>query len=185
MQNFKDLVAGHFCNHAHDILMACKAYTEGIQFGCLHVRENGNKEACSIKFKNDVTSYIKCLVDAFNKIGAKEAIEFVRSAHIDAKIISSISPLPTHAEYKLRIDKLREEVTNLRVRHLSIEHVKMDKDGAKTSPMKYLENEDVLKRYKTFKKFDTVADHSDHLFSANTTPMKQVSVCYNWMIHLI
>nr|GEV76947.1 hypothetical protein [Tanacetum cinerariifolium] len=172
-KNFKDLVAGHFCNRAHDILMACKAYTEGIQFGCLHLRENGNKEACSIKFKNDVTSYIKRLVDAFNKIGAKEAIEVVRSAHIDVKIISSISPLPTHAEYNSRIDRLREEVTNLRVRHLSIEHVKMDKDGANTKPMKYLDNEDVLKRYKKFKKFDIVTDHSDHLFSANTSPMKQ------------
>ncbi|GJX84554.1 ubiquitin-conjugating enzyme family protein [Tanacetum coccineum] len=114
-KNFKDLVAGHFCNRAHDILMACKAHTEGIQFGCLHLRENGNKEACCIKFKNDVTSYIKRLVDAFNKIGAKEAIEVVCSAHIDVKIISSISPLPTHAEYKSRIDRLKEEVTNLSV----------------------------------------------------------------------
>ncbi|XP_039686651.1 putative ubiquitin-conjugating enzyme E2 38 [Medicago truncatula] len=34
-KNFEDLVVGHFYSRAHDILRSCKAYTEGVQVGCL------------------------------------------------------------------------------------------------------------------------------------------------------
>ncbi|KAI3755331.1 hypothetical protein L1987_55128 [Smallanthus sonchifolius] len=46
--------------------------------------------------------------------------------------------------------------------------------GAKTCPIAMLHDQDVLKSYKNFKKFDTVVDHSDHLFS--TSPMGKASV---------
>ncbi|KAJ0865578.1 putative ubiquitin-conjugating enzyme E2, ubiquitin-conjugating enzyme/RWD [Helianthus annuus] len=78
---FEDLVIGHFQHHVRDILMACKAYTEGVQVGCVvkgglqKVGEGNN--SCSAKFKHDVASYVKTLVAAFERIGAKEAQEFL------------------------------------------------------------------------------------------------------------
>ncbi|XP_071691937.1 probable ubiquitin-conjugating enzyme E2 26 isoform X2 [Rutidosis leptorrhynchoides] len=80
-KNFEDLVVGHFRNRVRDILMACKAYTEGVQVGCLvkggvqDVDEGDNN--CSAQFKNGVSSYLKTLIAAFKKIGANEADEFL------------------------------------------------------------------------------------------------------------
>ncbi|MFS7980514.1 putative ubiquitin-conjugating enzyme E2, ubiquitin-conjugating enzyme/RWD [Helianthus anomalus] len=80
-KNFEDLVVGHFRNCVVDILMACKAYTEGVQVGCLvkggvqDVDEDNSK--CSQQFRNDVASYSKTLIAEFMKIGAKEAEEFL------------------------------------------------------------------------------------------------------------
>ncbi|PWA37635.1 ubiquitin-conjugating enzyme family protein [Artemisia annua] len=60
---FEDLVVGHFRYHVRDILMACKAYTEGVQIGSLMrggVQDvDEGQESCSYKFKTDVVSYIK------------------------------------------------------------------------------------------------------------------------------
>lgn len=84
-------MVGHFRNHVRDILMACKAYTEGLQVGRFikgSVQDiDEGKNSCSITFKNNVATYIKTLIDAFCKIGAKEAVEFI---HLSEKI----SPLP-------------------------------------------------------------------------------------------
>ncbi|XP_024979927.1 probable ubiquitin-conjugating enzyme E2 26 [Cynara cardunculus var. scolymus] len=80
-KNFEDLVIGHFRNRVRDILMACKAYTEGVQVGCLvkggvqDVDEGG--KSCSTEFKNNVASYVKVLISAFKEIGAKESQEFI------------------------------------------------------------------------------------------------------------
>ncbi|PWA90084.1 ubiquitin-conjugating enzyme family protein [Artemisia annua] len=78
---FEDLVVGHFRHSVRDILMACKAYTEGVQVGSLlrgGVQDvDDGEESCSYKFKTDVVSYIKVLIDAFKSIGAKEAEEFL------------------------------------------------------------------------------------------------------------
>ncbi|KAL8223680.1 hypothetical protein R6Q57_019155 [Mikania cordata] len=80
-KHFEDLVIGHFQHHVRDILMACKAYTEGVQVGCLvkggvqDVDEGSN--SCSPNFRHVVGSYIKKLVAAFEKIGAKEAQNFL------------------------------------------------------------------------------------------------------------
>ncbi|KAK1414310.1 hypothetical protein QVD17_30054 [Tagetes erecta] len=79
-KHFEDLVIGHFQHRVRDILMACKAYTEGVQVGSLvkggvqDVDEGNN--SCSPNFKHDVGSYIKTLIAAFTKIGAKEAEDF-------------------------------------------------------------------------------------------------------------
>ncbi|XP_076924254.1 putative ubiquitin-conjugating enzyme E2 38 [Bidens hawaiensis] len=78
--HFEDLVIEHFKSHVVDILMACKAYTEGVQVGCVvkggvqNVDDGSN--SCSQKLKDDVASYIATLIAAFEKIGAKEAKEF-------------------------------------------------------------------------------------------------------------
>ncbi|XP_076882538.1 putative ubiquitin-conjugating enzyme E2 38 [Bidens hawaiensis] len=85
-KNFKDLVIEHFRSRVLDILTACKAYTEGVQVGCVvkggaqNVDEGSN--GCSQKFKDDVASFIKTLIAAFEKIGANEVKEFV---HLSVK----------------------------------------------------------------------------------------------------
>nr|XP_043624636.1 putative ubiquitin-conjugating enzyme E2 38 [Erigeron canadensis] len=71
-KNFEDFVVGHFRTRVGDIKMACKAYMEGLQLGCLV-----SDVTCSIEFKNDVASCIKSLLDGFDKIGAKGAQEFL------------------------------------------------------------------------------------------------------------
>nr|GEV54617.1 probable ubiquitin-conjugating enzyme E2 26 [Tanacetum cinerariifolium] len=80
-KHFEDLVVGHFRHRVRDILMACKAYTEGVQVGSLvrgGVQDvDEGEESCSYKFKTDVVSYIKVLIDVFKSIGAKEAEEFL------------------------------------------------------------------------------------------------------------
>lgn len=95
MQNFEGLVVGHFRNRVVDILLACKAYMEGRQVGCVQ-EEEGNKGTGSITFRNDVSSCIKPLVAAFYKIGANEATEFLF-------LSEKKSPLPastlTHVSY--------------------------------------------------------------------------------------
>ncbi|XP_071715780.1 uncharacterized protein [Rutidosis leptorrhynchoides] len=56
-KNFEELVVRHFRNRVGDILMACKAYMEGAQVGCLvrggvqDVDEGDNK--CSANFKKE------------------------------------------------------------------------------------------------------------------------------------
>ena len=43
--------------------------------------------------------------------------------------------------------------------------------------MEGLDNEDVLRRYQNFSKFDTVVDHSYHFFSSKRYEMNQVVQC--------
>ncbi|GJX01810.1 ubiquitin-conjugating enzyme/RWD-like protein [Tanacetum coccineum] len=71
-KNFEDFVVGYFRNHMRDILMAYKAYMEGLRVGCPvnGLQEEGNKGSCSITFKNDLASCFDPLVTAFKKIGA-------------------------------------------------------------------------------------------------------------------
>ncbi|XP_071716485.1 putative ubiquitin-conjugating enzyme E2 38 [Rutidosis leptorrhynchoides] len=80
-KNFEELVVGHFRNRVGDILMACKAYMEGVQVGCfvrggVQIIDNGDTKR-SAQFKNSISTYIKTLVAAFKKIGANEADEFL------------------------------------------------------------------------------------------------------------
>lgn len=98
-KNFEDLVIGHFRNRVRDILMACKAYTEGVQVGCLvkggvqDVDEDG--KSCSAEFKNNVASYVKVLISAFKKMGAKEAEEFSGLSKKISRPVDSASSAPT------------------------------------------------------------------------------------------
>ena len=87
MQNFEDLVVGHFRKHVSSILKACEGYTEGVQVGCFG-KEEGNKETCSIEFKNDVAEQIKPLVASFKKIGATMAEDFL---HLSEKKVSLLA----------------------------------------------------------------------------------------------
>ncbi|KAG8364941.1 hypothetical protein BUALT_Bualt18G0051000 [Buddleja alternifolia] len=81
---FEDFVVGHFCKHARDILVSCKAYLEGAQVGCLvkggvQDVDEGDK-SCSLHFKHNLAGFITVLVNTFSQIGAKDCQEFLSLA---------------------------------------------------------------------------------------------------------
>ncbi|KAL3848637.1 hypothetical protein ACJIZ3_010519 [Penstemon smallii] len=80
-KHFEEFVVGHFCKHARNILVSCKAYLEGAQVGCLvkggvQDVDEGDK-SCSQEFKKNLAGFIITLVNAFTKIGAKDCQEFI------------------------------------------------------------------------------------------------------------
>ncbi|XP_058217738.1 probable ubiquitin-conjugating enzyme E2 25 isoform X2 [Rhododendron vialii] len=83
-KHFEDLVLGHFCKHAQDILAACKAYMEGVQVGCLAgggVQDvDAGSKSCSTLFKSNLAKYITVLVQTFSLIGAKDCEKFLSLA---------------------------------------------------------------------------------------------------------
>ncbi|KAK4723452.1 hypothetical protein R3W88_026231 [Solanum pinnatisectum] len=78
---FEDFVLGHFFRSAQDILVACKAYSDGAQVGSL-VRggvqdvDEGDK-SCSPTFKASLAGFIKTVIDAFKEIGVKDCDKFL------------------------------------------------------------------------------------------------------------
>ncbi|PWA72128.1 ubiquitin-conjugating enzyme family protein [Artemisia annua] len=88
-KNFEDLVAGHFRKQVSSILKACEAYTEGVQVGGFGKKKEGNKETCSIEFKNDVAEQIKPLVASFKKIGATMAEDFLHLSEKKASLLAA------------------------------------------------------------------------------------------------
>ncbi|KAF5728312.1 Ubiquitin-conjugating enzyme 25 putative isoform 1 [Tripterygium wilfordii] len=79
-KHFEDFVRGHFYKCAHDILVACKAYMDGAQVGCLvkggvQDVDEGDK-SCSDKFKGSLPGFIEMLVGEFKKTGAKNLDKF-------------------------------------------------------------------------------------------------------------
>ncbi|KAK9152757.1 hypothetical protein Sjap_000237 [Stephania japonica] len=80
LQNFEALVAEHFREQAHAILISCKAYMEGAQVGCLvggvQDLEEGDK-SCSIGFKTQVSEIVRTLIPELTRIGAKECEQFL------------------------------------------------------------------------------------------------------------
>jgi len=81
LQYFEDFVLGHFFRSAQDILVACKAYTDGAQVGSL-VRggvqdvDEGDK-SCSPTFKASLAGFIKTVIDTFKEIGVKDCDKFL------------------------------------------------------------------------------------------------------------
>lgn len=64
---------GHFLNRGHDILVACKAYMDGAQVGCLvkggvQDVDEGDK-SCSKQFKESLINFMHTLVNEFSRIG--------------------------------------------------------------------------------------------------------------------
>ncbi|KAG4986339.1 hypothetical protein JHK86_034030 [Glycine max] len=74
--NFKDFVAGNFCSRAHDILVACKAYIDGAQVGCVvkggaqDVDQGGSSS--SVQFRTSLAAFVNMLVNEFTQVGAKD-----------------------------------------------------------------------------------------------------------------
>ena len=91
---------GHFYNRAHDILVACKAYMEGAQVGCLvkggvQDVDEGDK-SCSKQFKESLTGYVNMLVKELATIGAKDCEKFLSPATTVNKPLGGL-PLPEAA----------------------------------------------------------------------------------------
>ncbi|CAL0328887.1 unnamed protein product [Lupinus luteus] len=80
-KNFEEFVAGHFCSRAHDILIACKAYMDGGQVGCLVKGEVQDVDpvdrSCSKLFKNSLAGCVNMLVREFTRTGAKDCDKFL------------------------------------------------------------------------------------------------------------
>ncbi|XVE80143.1 hypothetical protein DITRI_Ditri14bG0115700 [Diplodiscus trichospermus] len=80
-KHFEDFVVGHFYKRAHDILVACKAYMDGAQVGCLvkggvQDVDEGDK-SCSQKFKESVAGCVNMLVKEFTVLGVKDCEKFL------------------------------------------------------------------------------------------------------------
>nr|XP_043635529.1 uncharacterized protein LOC122606735 [Erigeron canadensis] len=74
-KNFEDLVVGHFHRRVHVILRACRDYwNDWKTVPCLVGDENHKR---SIKFVRDIASCSKPLLEAFNRIGAKDAQKYL------------------------------------------------------------------------------------------------------------
>ncbi|PRQ31288.1 putative aminoacyltransferase, E1 ubiquitin-activating enzyme [Rosa chinensis] len=83
-KHFEDFVVGHFRDRAHDILVACKAYMDGAQVGCLvkggvQDVDEGDK-SCSQRFKDSLAGHMPMLVKEFTHIGVKDCEKYVSAA---------------------------------------------------------------------------------------------------------
>ncbi|KAI4333668.1 hypothetical protein L6164_018448 [Bauhinia variegata] len=79
-KNFRDFVLGHFRSRAHDILVACKAYMDGAQVGCVKggVQDvDEGDRSCSEQFKKSLAHSVDQLVKEFAKIGFKDSEKFI------------------------------------------------------------------------------------------------------------
>ncbi|GMN44855.1 hypothetical protein TIFTF001_014051 [Ficus carica] len=89
--HFEDFVMGHFFNHAHDILVACKAYMDGAQVGCLvkggvQDVDEGDK-SCSRQFQDSLAGYMNTLVKEFSQIGVEDCQKFLSpTANVNKKM---------------------------------------------------------------------------------------------------
>ncbi|KAI3964638.1 hypothetical protein MKX01_020455 [Papaver californicum] len=79
-KHFEDYVLGHFRLQAHPILVACKAYIEGAQVGCVvegvQDVDEGQKSG-STHFKSEVGTMAGNLVPVFIQKGAKDCEQFI------------------------------------------------------------------------------------------------------------
>ncbi|XP_071721917.1 uncharacterized protein [Rutidosis leptorrhynchoides] len=76
-KHFEDLVVGHFCDRAHVILEACKAYIGGAPVGCVVKRGVQDVAAADSPFRNSLEGMVNQLVKAFSGIGAKDCDKFL------------------------------------------------------------------------------------------------------------
>ncbi|GMJ05246.1 ubiquitin-conjugating enzyme 25, PHO2 FAMILY UBIQUITIN CONJUGATION ENZYME 1 [Hibiscus trionum] len=80
-KHFEDFAVGHFYMRAQNILVACKAYMDGAQVGCLAKGgiqdvDEGDK-SCSMKFKDSVAGCVNMLVKEFTVLGVKDCEKFL------------------------------------------------------------------------------------------------------------
>ncbi|CAL5405842.1 unnamed protein product [Camellia sinensis] len=98
-KHFEDFVIGHFYKRAQDILVACSAYMDGAQVGCLvkgGVQDvDAGDRSCSQYFKVALAGYITVLVQAFSQIGAKDCEKFLSLVEKGSSLVSS--PVPPMA----------------------------------------------------------------------------------------
>ncbi|XP_050368961.1 LOW QUALITY PROTEIN: uncharacterized protein LOC126787070 [Argentina anserina] len=98
-KHFEDFVMGHFRDRAHDILVACKAYMDGAQVGCLvkggvQDVDEGDK-SCSQRFKDSLAGHMPMLVKEFMQIGVKDCEKYLSPAVNGNKQIGSMPQATT------------------------------------------------------------------------------------------
>lgn len=92
MQHFEEFVRSHYFVRAHDIVKACNAYKDGapvasmVKGGVQDVEETS--QSGSKKFRTDVTSFMKSVVEEFVKLGVKE-LEDMNNANIEISNIAN------------------------------------------------------------------------------------------------
>lgn len=92
---------GHFCSRARDILVACKAYMDGAQVGCLAKGgvqdvDEGDR-SCSKQFKKSLFVYVNMLVSEFTQIGAKDCEKFLSPSATGNKPLGELPEAATGA----------------------------------------------------------------------------------------
>ncbi|KAL7249571.1 hypothetical protein ACSBR1_011710 [Camellia fascicularis] len=96
-KHFEDFVVGHFFKRAQDILVACKAYMDGAQVGCLvkgGVQDlDAGDKSCSQYFKDTLASHMSLLVQTFSQIGAKDCEKFLPIAENGNSQVPSVPPV--------------------------------------------------------------------------------------------
>ncbi|XP_022981285.1 probable ubiquitin-conjugating enzyme E2 25 [Cucurbita maxima] len=80
-KHFEDFVRGHFFKRGHDILVACKAYTDGAEVGSLvkggvQDLDVGDK-SCSSHFRHSLSKLLSMLVVELKKIGVSDCEKFM------------------------------------------------------------------------------------------------------------
>lgn len=78
---FEDFVVGHFFQRAHDILVACRAYVDGAQVGCLvkggvQDVDEGQKSG-SENFRGQVAQCANLLIKELTLLGVKDCEKFL------------------------------------------------------------------------------------------------------------
>jgi ubiquitin-conjugating enzyme E2 O len=95
LQHFEDFIAGHFRKYGQSILIACRAYLDGAQVGCLVGNgvqdvDEGDK-SCSARFKSALKRLFEELLMEFTVKGA-ECDKFLAEK---AKAAASRAPADT------------------------------------------------------------------------------------------
>jgi ubiquitin-conjugating enzyme E2 O len=97
LQNFEDFVAGHFRKYGRNILVACRAYLEGAQVGCLVGNgiqdvDEGDK-SCSVRFKHSLKMLFEGLLMELNGKGADCDEFFTQKARSGSSAVAADTTL--------------------------------------------------------------------------------------------
>ena len=81
LQHFEDFVFGHFLVRRRAILLACRAYMEGVDSGCIVKDEiqgprKVEKRNLPAGFKRDIAKLMNPLVVNFTMNGSEDCAEF-------------------------------------------------------------------------------------------------------------
>jgi hypothetical protein len=114
LQHFEDFIAGHFRKYGRTVLVACKAYLDGAQVGCLAGNgvqdvDEGDK-SCSLRFKTSLkrlfdellkelavkgAEWDKFLPENMKPVAASASASSSRAARVDAASASASASTST------------------------------------------------------------------------------------------
>ncbi|KAI0515985.1 hypothetical protein KFK09_008656 [Dendrobium nobile] len=102
-RHFEDFIAGHFRNHGRKILVACKAYTQGAQVGCVVGNgvqdvDQGDKSSSST-FKKTLSTLFEQLLVEFTVKGADCDIFLVEKVKNGAAVANGGTAASSNGHY--------------------------------------------------------------------------------------